>query len=210
MTPHMPTSGIAPWAWAALSVVGWAVSFLAAFGVLAGLGTIGIQIPNIGGLRIELAVLLALFGTFAAAGVLGSARLIYTRWPAVQAMAAIMPLAGLTLAAAVELGLHAWVTARFTYYDWDMVGWTAGLSLMLVTLAVATFATLIAPRDSAQPPVIAQVVAAAVIGLIVLSNVEGITDGIEPGSWPLAVLVGLSAAYAVAAVLIGVRRMARR
>jgi hypothetical protein len=43
--------------------------------------------------------------------------------------------------------------------------------------------------------------------VIVLSNVGGVADGIEPGSWLLASLVGLAAAYAAVAVGTGIRRM---
>lgn len=207
MIADMPTTRSAPWIWVALSVAAWVASFFLAFAVLAGTGTIGLRVPDVGGLRTELAVLLGLFGTFAAAGALGAARLVFGRWPAVGAREAIVPLLGLALAVAVELGLHAWTTSRFTNYDWDMVGWTALLSFLLVALAVATLAVLVAPRGSALPPLLAQVAAAMLVGLIVFSNVGGITDGVEPESWPLAILVGLSAAYGFVAVVIGVKRV---
>lgn len=206
MTPDVPMSRRAPWLWAVLSAAAWVVSFFLAFAVLAGTGTIGLRVPDVGGLRTELAVLLGLFGIFAAAGALAAARLVFGRWPSVGARDAILPLIGLVLAAAVELGLHAWAAARWGSYDWDMVGWTAPLSFMLVALAVATLAVLVAPRGGAMPPLLAQVATAMLVGLIVLSNVGGITDGVEPESWPLAILVGLSAAYGVVAVVIGVKR----
>jgi hypothetical protein len=207
MNPELPTSRVAPWLWAALSVAVWVASFFVAFTVLAGASMIGLLVPDVGGLRTELAVLLGLYGILAASGALAAARLVFRRWPAVGARDAIVPLIGLALAMAVELGLHAWTTSRFTYYDWDMVGWTALLSFMLVALAVATLAVLVAPRGSALPPLVAQVAGAMLVGLIVLSNVGGITDGVEPESWPLAILVGLSAVYAAVVVVIGARRV---
>jgi hypothetical protein len=44
--------------------------------------------------------------------------------------------------------------------------------------------------------------------LIVLSNVPALGDGIGPNSMPLAMLVGSSAGYAIAAIVISVRGMA--
>jgi hypothetical protein len=190
-----------------LSVAAWASSFLVAFAIIAGAGTLGISGPEVGRLRLDLAALLALFGILAAGGVLAAARLAFGGWPRVHGMATVAPLMGVALAMTVELSLHEWTDARFSYYDWDMVGWTALLSVLLVTLAVATFAVLIAPRSAALLPMLGQVAAATVVGIIVLSNVAGITDGVEPESWTLAVLVGLSAAYAIAAVAVGARRI---
>lgn len=207
MTSEQQASRAAPWLWAALLAAAWVASLFAAFAVLAGTGTIGLRVPDVGGLRTELAVLLGLFGTFAAGGALAAARLVFGRWPVVARRHVVAPLVGLALAIAVELGLHAWAAARWGYYDWDMIGWTAALSFMLVALAVATLAVLVAPRGSALPPLLAQVAAAMLVALIVLSNVGGITNGVEPESWPLAILVGLSTAYGVVAVVIGVRRM---
>jgi hypothetical protein len=202
-----PTARSTPWIWGALAVAAWIASFFAAFAVVAGVRTIGIPVPEIGGMRTDLAMLLGLFGILAAGGALAAARLAFGRWLAVGPNDAIVPLIGLVLAMAVELGLHAWTRARFGTYDWDIVGWTAGLSFLLIALAVATFASSVAPRGGALPPLLAQVAAAMLVGLIVLSNVGGTTDGIEPESVPLAVLVGLSAVYAVAVVVIGARRV---
>jgi hypothetical protein len=207
MTPEQPMFRAAPWLWAALSAAAWVASFFMAFAVLAGTGTIGLRVPDVGGLRTELAVLLGLFGIFAAGGALAAARLVFGRWPVVVGRHTVVPLVGLALAMAVELGLHAWAAARWGSYDWDMVGWTALLSFMLVALAVATLAVHVAPRGGELPPLLAQVVGAVLVGLIVLSNVGGIMDGIEAESWPLAILVGLSAAYAAVAVVVGVRRV---
>ena len=207
MSAERLTSRSAPWAWGAMSTAAWIASFFVAFGVMAGAGTLGLLPSDLGGLRADLAVFLALFGIIAAAGAIGAGRLAFGRWPAVRAQDALVPLIGLALAVAVELALHEWADARFGYYDAEMVWWTAGLSITMVALAVATFAAVIAPRGSALPPLLAQVVAATVVGLIVLSNVGGITDGIEPASWPLAVLVGSCGLYAAVVVAIGTRRV---
>lgn len=207
MAAEVPMSRAAPWLWAALSVMAWIASFFAAFGIVAGAGTFGPGAPDVSGMRIELAALLGLHGILAAAGVLAAGRLAFGRWPTVDRRATAVALIGLSLAMAVELALHEWTEARFGYYDWEMVGWTAGLSLAVVALAVATFGAIVAPRSGALPPLLAQVVATTLVGLIVLSNVGGIPGGVEPKSWPLAIFVGLSAAYAAAAVVIGARRV---
>jgi hypothetical protein len=207
MTADVTASRVAPWLWAALSVVAWLASFVAAFAILAGAGTIGLRPSEVGGLRTDLATLLGVFAFLASAGVMAAARIAFGHWPSFRAHDAIVPAAGIGLAMAVELGLHAWVQARDTHYDWQMIGWTAGLSTMLIALAVATLASRVAPRGSALPPLVAQVAAATLIVIVVLSNVGGVADGIEPGSWLLAILVGLSAAYAAVAVGIGIRRV---
>jgi hypothetical protein len=207
MTAEVTVSRIAPWLWAALSVAALLASFVAAFAILAAAGTIGLRPSEVGGLRTDLATLLGLFAFLASAGVMAAARVAFGHWPSFRASDATVPAAGIGLAIAVELGLHAWVQARYTYYDWQMVGWTAGLSTALITLAVATLASRVAPRGSALPPLLAQVTAATLVMVIVLSNVGGVADGIEPGSWLLAILVGLSVAYAAVAVGIGIRRM---
>jgi hypothetical protein len=46
--------------------------------------------------------------------------------------------------------------------------------------------------------------------VVLLSNVPGLQDGIEPESWPLAILIALSAAYTIAVVVVGARRIAAR
>ena len=207
MISEAPTSRAAPWQWAALSVVAWIASFFTAFLLMAAARTLGLLVGDPFGLRVDLGFLLALHGLLAAGGVLGAGRLVFERLPLPDARHLVLPAAGLALAIAVELGLHEWAEARFGYYDAEMVCWTAGLSLALVALAVATFATQVAPRSSALPPLLAQVAAATIVALIALSNVGGITNGIEPESWPLAILVGLAAAYATGAVVIGVKRV---
>jgi len=166
-----------------LSVAAWIASFIAAFGAMAALGTLGWIAPDFGGVRHDLALLLALHGILAAAGVLGASRLVFERWSVVRIADGIILLVGLCLAVAIELVLHEWLEVRYRSNDtWDIVGPTA---------------------------LLAQVMASVVVGLIVLSNVGGVLDGVEPESWALAVLVGLSAVYATAAVFIGVRRVAR-
>jgi hypothetical protein len=193
--------------WAGLSVAACFLSILAAFAVVAGAGTIGVGLPAVGGLRTDLGILLALFALLACGGVLVAARVAFGRWLPVRARDVVVPMAGIGLATAIELSLHAWVQARYAYYDWQMIGLTAGMSFTLIGVAVATLASRIAPRESALPPLLAQGVGATLIVIIVASNVGGLADGIEPASCPLAILVGLGGAYAVLAVGMGIRRV---
>ena len=210
MTARSPNASAATWIWALLSVAAWIASFIAAFGAMAALGTLGWIGPDFGGVRHDLALLLALHGILAAAGVLGASRLVFERWSVVRIADGIILLVGLCLAVAIELVLHEWLEVRYRSNDtWDIVGPTALLSIDVVAVAVSTFAVRVAPHGSALPALLAQVMASVLVGLIVLSNVGGVLDGVEPESWALAVLVGLSAVYATAVVLIGVRRVAR-
>ena len=206
MPAELPTPRDATWRWAAVSAIAWIASFFTAFLLMAAAGTVGLLVSDPFGLRVDLAFLLALHGLLAAGGVLGAGRLVFERWLFTDTRALVLPGGGLALAIAVELGLHEWAEARFGYYDADMVWWTAGLSFALVALAVATFAAQVAPRSSALAPLLAQMAAATIVALIVLSNVGGIRDGIDSDSRGLAMLVGLSGGYAVAAVVLGVRR----
>ena len=56
---------------------------------------------------------------------------------------------------------------------------------------------------------LAQAGAAALVLLIVIANMPGLGDGIEPESWPLAILIDLCGLYAVGAVVIGAWSRAR-
>lgn len=207
MTANATSSRTATWLWAGLSIAAWFVAFLAAFAVIAGAGTVGVRPSEVGGLRTDLGLLLALLALLACGGALVAARVAFGRWLPVRARDAVVPLAGIGLAIAIELSLHAWVQARYASYSWQMIGLTAGMSFTLVGLAVATLASRIAPRGSTVPPLLAQVVGGTLVVVIVVSNVGGLADGIDPASWPLAILVGLGGAYAVMAVGLGLRRV---
>ncbi|HET8776484.1 MAG TPA: hypothetical protein VFN76_02380, partial [Candidatus Limnocylindria bacterium] len=76
----------------------------------------------------------------------------------------------------------------------------------LILTALAVFGVLVAPPAAVAPPLLGLGLAAAGVLFIFVSNVPGLRDGIDPGSVPLASLVGISAVYAVAAAVIGARR----
>lgn len=165
--------------------------------------------PVEAGLRWDLAAFLVLNGLFSMVAAVGIGRLVFGRRLAVTATDLRLPVVGVLMATAVEIALHEWAEARFGHYDLELVWWTAGLGAMLVVTAVATFGVLIAPTGAAVAPRIAQTVGAVLVCLIVLSNASGLLDGIEPASWPLAILVGLSGLYVLLAVVVTWRRAAR-
>jgi hypothetical protein len=199
---------LAPWLWAASSVVGGAASFAMAFVVAAAAGELGLGRSD-GDLavRLDLAVFLALIGLFGALVVLGAARPVFGRWPIIGPRQVATAAAGVALAIAVELTLHEWARLQFGYFDPGVVGWTGGLSHAVALSAVAAFAVQVAPPGAEEPPLLASVGLATVACVVLLSNVPGLQDGIQPESWPLAILVALSAAYAIAVVVVGARRM---
>lgn len=200
-----PFRPAAPWLWVALSSMAWFASLLVALPLGHPLAAVFAGSDE--RLRWDLAAVLALSGLASVGATVLLARLIFRRWLAVRPVAPLFWGLGVVLAIAVEMALHEWTGHRFGYYDWDFVRWTAGLSAMLVITAVATFGVLIAPVRAAASLAV-QIPAALVVCLIVASNVPGLGDGIDPESWPLAILVGLSAAYAAAAIAIGL--LARR
>lgn len=205
-TESRPFHPGAPWVWAGLSFLAWFGSLWVAL-PLAGLippVIVNSGAPD-GSLRWDLAVFLSINGSLSLAASIGIGRLIFGRRFRVAPLDFVVPAIGLALAIAIELALHGWAQARYSYYDWDFVRWTAGLSALVVVTAVATFGVLIAPSRSSIAPRTWQVVGASLVLLIVASNVPGLGDGIEPESWPLAVLIGLSALYVCLVVAAGWR-----
>jgi hypothetical protein len=190
----------APWLWAGISFAAWFASLWIAL-PLAGLVGSGPE----AGLRWDLAAFLALNGALSMAAALGVGRLAFGRWLAVSRTDLVLPALGVVLAIAAELALHEWAWLTIGYYDWDFIGWTAGLSFSIVLVAVAWFGLSVAPRGAAAPPRIGLGLSATLVILIVLSNVPGLGDGVGPNSWPLAILVGLSGAYAIGAVITSLR-----
>lgn len=196
-----------PWGWAALTIVGVVAGFLAGFIVAVVSGGLGLLELLGNELRIDLAAWLLGWGALSIGGVLLAGRLTFGRWlPVAPGMVAV-PCAGLLLAAALELALHAWAHARFGYYDAEMIGWTAGLSFVLVLVAIALFGVLVAPRGASTPPMLALALSAGLVALVAVSNVGGALDGIPMDSWPLAVMVGLATAYAAGASVLATRRV---
>lgn len=149
------------------------------------------------------------WGCLAIASVLGAGRIAFGRWLPVSVAALFVAAMGIGLAVGVDTALRAWATARFGYYDPDQVWWSAGLFAVVIGVATATFGVLAAPRGYAWLPAAFALVGAAGVLFIVLSNVPGLRDGIDPESWPVAIWIGLGGAYALAAGALAVVRAKR-
>jgi hypothetical protein len=138
--------------WAALTIVGLVVAFFAPFGIAATAGSWGL-FPRPGdGLRLDLALLLLLMATLGMLGVLAAARMAFGSWLEARPRHLVLPAAGIALAIGVELALHEWARLSIGSYDWDFIGWTAGLSFSVVLVAVAWFGVMVAPRWATAPP----------------------------------------------------------
>ena len=181
-------------------------AFFAAFGVAISVVSRAVFPDAVSsGLRLDLAGFLLLIGAFGSGAVLIAGRAAFGRSLEARPRHLILPAAGIALAIGIELALHEWATLSIGYYDSDHIGWTAGLSFAVVLIAVAWFGVLVAPPGAGAPPRIGLGLSAMLVVLIVLSNVPGLGDGIGPTSWPLAILVGSSATYAIGAVITSLR-----
>ena len=200
-----------PWAWAGLTMVGLTIAFFVAAGIVIALrqaGALGAGVEP--ALRLDLAVVLAAFGGLGLATVLASARVAFGRWAEIDAVDLLIPLVGIAIAIAEELALHEWATASIGHYDWDFVGGTAALSLLVVLVAIAGFGIRVAPRGSAHPAASAGGIAAVLLVVIVASNLPALRDGIGPHSWPLVIAIALAMAYVVVVAVVAVRRILAR
>ena len=201
-----PINAARTWLWAGLTIVGLLIALFAAFGVAISAVSRG-MLPDAGpgSVRLDLAGFLLLSGAFGMGAVLVAGRVALGSWLEPRRRHLILPAAGVVLAIGVELALHEWARLSFGYYDSDFIGWTAGLSFSVVLVAVAWFWLTVAPNWATAPARIALGLSGILVALIVASNVPGLDDGIGPYSWPLAILVGLSAVYAIGAVVTGLR-----
>ena len=204
ISSERPSLGAAAWVWAFLSLVWW----FASLGLALPLAT---YLPDFSdGLRWDLAVVLAMSGGLSLVGVWLLGRALLRRPLARPGVGLVVPIAGIALAIAEELALHAWAESRFGYYDSELIWWTAGLAPLVVLTAVASFGVFVAPAAAVAPPLVGLLLAVGGVLFVVVSNVPGLADGIDPGSWPLAIMVGLATAYAVAAAAFSLRRAAGR
>lgn len=194
----------AAWVWAFLSLVWWFASLALSLPLATFMPDPG------GGLRWDLALVLGMNGVLSLAGIWLLGRWLLRRPLRRPGVRVLVPLGGIALAIFEELALHAWAEARFGYYDSELIWWTAGLSPALMLTAVAAFGVVVAPSGAVTPPIVGLGLAAASVLLIVVSNVPGLADGIDPASWPLAGAVGAAGAYAVTVVVIGFVGVMRR
>jgi len=191
--PSLATPGRAAW-WATLSILAFGASLYLALPLVA-------VLPG----DLQQAVLPIAWGLLAIGGLLLFARSSFGAWPRIGSDAVTLAIVGLLLAGALDAVLHAWADERFGLFSARLIGPTAGLFAAVVASAVAGFAVFVAPAGARLVPALVSVVAAlAAVGVVML-NVPGVLDGIEPGSLPLAALVLASAAYALGVAWVAVR-----
>lgn len=202
----MKTDGRAPhpaltWIWGICLPIGWVLAFLAAFGIASTLVSRDVLPgPLDTALRWDLAFLNATMGVLGLMTVLGLARVVFGHWPRFRAWHVAVPIVGFAISIAEELVLHEWAQVHIGQYDFDHVAPTAMLSWTTILVAVSAFAALVSPRGAALPPSLGLWSACAFALLITWLNAPGLGDGIETESWPLAILIGLSAIYAIGCV----------
>jgi hypothetical protein len=181
----------APVAWTALSLA----CFVAASTGIFAVNTVVRLFADVDHL-VEMAEWSLVWGSLALIGVLLAGRLAFGRWLRAGPIAVLLATSGIALSAVVHVVLQQWAIARFGYYDSEFVWWTAGLFAVLIGLATATFGVFVAPRGAAGWPLAFVILGAAATIFIVLGNVPGLGDGIEPESWPLAIWLEISGLYA--------------
>ena len=177
--------------WAGLSLGAFVAAAFVSLPVATGFGGV-LRVPDTAAVTVT-------WGCLAIGSVLGAGRIAFGRWLPVNVAALFVAALGIGLAVGVDTTLREWATARLGYYDPDQVWWSAGLFAVLIGLATATFGVLVAPSGYARWPAAFALAGAAGVLFIVLSNVPGLGDGIDPQSWPLAIWIGLGGAYALAA-----------
>ena len=187
--------------WAALSFVFFVAALLAVLPFIAAMKLVW-DSPHL----VQMAAWSPIWGVLSVLGVLVAAQLALGTWLRPSAVAIGVATFGIGLSAVLNVVLTQWQTARFGYVEPELVGLTAGLFAVLIGLAVAAFGALIAPRRLVGWPLAAVAIGFVGVAIIVLSNVSGLGDGIDTESWPLAICVGLSGAYALVTTGLVVRR----
>ena len=178
-------------AWAVVSFALFVASSLGIFVVNTVVRAFG-DVPH----TIEMAEWPIVWGALAVAGVLIAGRLVFGRWLRASVSAIVLAGVGIGLSAVVNVVLQQWAIARFGNMDADYIGWTAGLFALLIGVAVAAFGVFVAPPHVVRWPLAFVVFGFALTAVIVAANVPGLSDGIDPESWPVAIWLGISALYA--------------
>ena len=88
------------------------------------------------------------------------------------------------LSASVWVMLLWWSVIRYGYFEVDQIGLTSYLYAAVAGVAVAGFATLIAPPVARRPPWIGTVIATSLTALIVAANVPAPWMGSQPRAFP--------------------------
>jgi hypothetical protein len=150
------------------------------------------------------AVITVLGGGLAA---LGSARLVFGRWPRLGLSDLVLLLSG-ALVSAIQIAVQAqWTMARFGYNDPSLVGPTYLLFLVVAGVAVAGFGVRLAPRSVLWSPLIGVFFGVAVATSVAFSNIHGLADGLAPGSGLLMASMVVSLFYVAAVGSLSIARL---
>jgi hypothetical protein len=200
-TRTWPSERAASAVWAALSLALFCASSLGVFAINTVM-RLFTDVPHL----FEMAEWSVVWGALAVVGVLAAGRLAFGRWLPVSMTALTVAASGTVLSAVFHVVLQQWALTRFGEMDADLIGWTAGLFAVLLGISTSAFGVLVAPRGSAAWPLAFVLTGSAMTAFIVLANVPGLGDGIDPESWPLAIWLGLSGLYGAVVSLIAVMR----
>jgi hypothetical protein len=116
---------------------------------------------------------------------------------------------GLVLATLTWFLSEEFVRARFESFDPEYVGLSLFAWPALVAVALCGWAALAVPRTGATPVIVLLVLAAAGLAVALLPSMGGASDGIEPGSVPLAVAFLVDVAYAISVIALVFRGATR-
>jgi hypothetical protein len=187
--------------WAALSFTLFIAALLAIFPIRAAVSLFG-EIPH----SAFMALWSVSWGVLSALGVLIAAQLVFGGWLRPRPLGVGIAGVGIGLSAVLNVVLQQWATARYGYWEPDFIGWTVGLFALLIGLSTAAFGAFLVPRRHIGWPLVAVLLGFTAIAFVVASNVPGLSNGIRPDSWPLAVVIGLCGLYALATAGLVLRR----
>ena len=197
MTPA-PGRGLT---WAALSFTGFVASLFAVLPFTFAMKLIW-DAPHLA----QMGAWSVIWGVLSLIGLLVAARLVFGAWLRPRPLAVAIAGVGIGLSAVLNVVLQRWETIRFGITEPELVGLTAGLFAVLIGLSVAAFGAFLVPRRLIGWPLAMVALGFAGVAIIVLSNIPGLQDGIGADSWPLAICVGLSGAYAIVTAGLVLRR----
>jgi hypothetical protein len=158
---------------------------------------------------VEMGLWPIVWGALACAAIWGSGRALLGISRLRPASVAFVAL-GFLVAAWHHVVLQQWEISRFGYVDPDLVGWTAGLFALVVGVGVAAFGASVAPRPIAWLPTTLVVAGFLAVIIVAVSNLGGVSDGVEPDSFHLAATIAAASTYALLATHFTFRRLPGR
>lgn len=139
-------------------------------------------------------------------------RAVRDEWPPRVAVGIGMLAVSVVAAVTVEMTVTRWASARFGAQaaDPDLIGWSTGLSPMIVLVGLATLAATVLPGPGRTAARALTAVAAFGVLVVVASNVPGAFDGITPLGVPMGLAMAAAAAVALVAAIVAVRPVRSR